>query len=178
MTISVTPIPRVVPFGIPALSLTTANAAGTSATAIASDASLLAFDATAPTTQDFGDSAAVGSATVSSHRDHLHGLSVIELADYTTSRLDASTSVGGNTTVNVNIQVATNSDRIYFYDAHIAVNDRAIALGSTIAADETVSPQISSYIVRSGQGSTQDYLSLINGTATERSITYLVLEAD
>jgi len=74
MTISVTPIPRVVPFGTPGFTLTTANAAGSSNSTVRSDASLLSFDETVPVTQAFSNSAATGSATVASRRDHVHGM--------------------------------------------------------------------------------------------------------
>lgn len=58
----------------PALTLGTANAAGSAATFVKTDATLLAFDATVPATQAFGDSAAVGAATVAARRDHKHAM--------------------------------------------------------------------------------------------------------
>ena len=60
-------------FGTPALTLTTTNVAGVATTGVRTDASILVFDATAPTTSAVGDAAAVGSATVTARRDHLHG---------------------------------------------------------------------------------------------------------
>ena len=51
---------------------------GTSGTVITSDGNqpvyTSPFDATAPVTQAFGDTAATGSATTSAHRDHKHGM--------------------------------------------------------------------------------------------------------
>ena len=69
MSIHVTPIPKLTNFGVPAFSLGTANAAGDSLTAVASNSTLLTFDTTVPA--DVGTSAA-GSATVTARRDHVH----------------------------------------------------------------------------------------------------------
>lgn len=60
--------------GTPALTLGTANAAGVATTFIREDDTILAFDATAPTTAAFNDAAAVGAATVAARRDHKHGM--------------------------------------------------------------------------------------------------------
>ncbi len=60
-------------FATPTIALGTAYAAGAAATTIRSDSTLLAFDATAPTTSAPGDAAAVGAATVTARRDHTHG---------------------------------------------------------------------------------------------------------
>ena len=64
--------------GTPALTLGTTNAAGSAAGYVKIDATVLAFDVTAPTTQAFGDSAAVGSATVAARRDHKHAMPAAE----------------------------------------------------------------------------------------------------
>ncbi len=61
-------------FGTPAVVLGTAAAAGASSDAVRTDATIVAFDATAPTTQAFGDSAATGAAAVAARRDHKHGM--------------------------------------------------------------------------------------------------------
>jgi hypothetical protein len=61
-------------FGTPAVVLGTAAAAGAATTAIRTDATIVAFDATAPTTEAIGDSAATGSAAVAARRDHKHGM--------------------------------------------------------------------------------------------------------
>lgn len=58
----------------PALTLGTTNSAGVATSAVATDATILAFDATVPVTQALGDSAAVGSAVVAARRDHVHGI--------------------------------------------------------------------------------------------------------
>ena len=74
MSINVTPIPRLIDLAAPAFTLGTANAAGSAVTAVASDATLLAFDTTAVDAITFGQSGSVGSATVSSRRDHAHAM--------------------------------------------------------------------------------------------------------
>lgn len=63
-----------VSYATPAIALGTAAAAGAASTAIRSDSTIVAFDATAPVTQAFGDSAATGSAAFAAHRDHRHGM--------------------------------------------------------------------------------------------------------
>lgn len=60
--------------GTPALVLGTANTAGTSTNFIRRDDTILTFDATSPSTQAFGDSALVGTATVAARRDHKHAM--------------------------------------------------------------------------------------------------------
>lgn len=60
--------------GTPALTLGTANTAGVATTFIRDDDTILAFDATSPSTQAFGDAAAVGVATVAARRDHKHAM--------------------------------------------------------------------------------------------------------
>ena len=74
MAINVTPIPKLAGFAAPAFTLGTANAAGDALTAVASNSTLLAFDATVPDAITFGQSGAVGTATVSSRRDHAHAM--------------------------------------------------------------------------------------------------------
>ena len=61
-------------FGTPAVVLGTAAADGTATSAIRTDATIVAFDATAPVTQAIGDSAATGSAAKAARRDHKHGM--------------------------------------------------------------------------------------------------------
>ena len=56
--------------GTPALTLGTANSAGSANTFVRTDATLLAFDATVPAALG---TAAAGSATVAARRDHVHG---------------------------------------------------------------------------------------------------------
>jgi hypothetical protein len=60
--------------GTPAIVLGTANTAGISANFLRDDDTILAFDATVPSTQAFGDSAVVGTASVAARRDHKHAM--------------------------------------------------------------------------------------------------------
>jgi len=60
--------------GTPALTLSTTNAAGTGTTVVGTGATIAIFDLTSPSTQAFGDAAAVGSATVAARRDHKHAM--------------------------------------------------------------------------------------------------------
>lgn len=59
-------------FGTPALTLTTANAPGSAATAIRTDADVLAFDTTSQTPIRPFLANVNGSVGVASHRDHRH----------------------------------------------------------------------------------------------------------
>jgi len=59
-------------FGTPNLTLGTANAAGAASTAIRTDATILAFDATTPASSPLGGAGSVGAATVAARRDHVH----------------------------------------------------------------------------------------------------------
>jgi len=70
MSISVTPIPRLIDLAAPAFTLGTANAAGSAETAVASDSTLLVFDTTSPGA--VAASAVVGTATTAPRRDHVH----------------------------------------------------------------------------------------------------------
>lgn len=60
-------------FVVPDIHLGIAAAEGVSTDTIRSDATIVAFDATAPTTSAPGDAAATGSAGVAARRDHVHG---------------------------------------------------------------------------------------------------------
>jgi hypothetical protein len=61
-------------FGTPTVALGTVAAAGSATTPLRSDSTLVAFDATVPETQAFGDAAAVGSVAFAARRDHRHGM--------------------------------------------------------------------------------------------------------
>ena len=91
MTISVTPIPRLTSFGAPSFTLGLTNSAGDSDIAVASNSTLLAFDATVPTTIADG-SAATGSATVSARRDHDHGYTATAAATQAEEEAGSSTA--------------------------------------------------------------------------------------
>lgn len=61
-------------FATPSIVLGSSAAGGAASTVIRSDATIAAFDATSPTTQAFGDSAATGSVAFAARRDHKHGM--------------------------------------------------------------------------------------------------------
>jgi hypothetical protein len=60
-------------FATPAIVLGTVAAAGAATTVIRSDSTIVAFDATMPTTSVPTDAAATGSAAKAARRDHVHG---------------------------------------------------------------------------------------------------------
>lgn len=66
-------------FSTPDLTLSTANSSGT-AGALRADDTILVYDTTVPTTIASGASAATGSASVSSRRDHQHGAFTVTAA--------------------------------------------------------------------------------------------------
>jgi len=61
-------------YAVPNLTLTTANAAGAANTVIRSDASILVYDVTVPTSLAPDDAAATGAAATAARRDHGHGI--------------------------------------------------------------------------------------------------------
>ena len=88
-----TPIPRITPFAAPTITLGTANAAGSAPTAVRTDATLLAFDATDPTTIAYGGAADVGTEAVGARRDHGHGMpAALGSQEITASRTAAAGS--------------------------------------------------------------------------------------
>ncbi len=85
-----------VTFGIPAITLGTTAAAGSIAEAIRRDSQVIAFDATVPTTQAFGDSAATGSVAFAARRDHKHAMPATPV---TTFRKSGDTLLTGAVTL-------------------------------------------------------------------------------
>jgi len=69
-------------FAAPSFTLGTSNISG-SGDSVHAGATLLVFDTTVVTSEGIADTAAVGSATVASRRDHLHG----NLLAFTLARL-------------------------------------------------------------------------------------------
>lgn len=80
MTIVTVTIPRAIDFATPSLTLALANAQGAATTAIRSDAELLVYSVSVPTTIAASASAATGSAAQAARYDHVHG----SAAAYTT----------------------------------------------------------------------------------------------
>ena len=88
-------------FIAPTVALGTAAAEGSAATLVRSNATLVAFDATAPVTQASADVAATGSAAFAARRDHKHGMPTITLGDPTPVMVSAlsRSSIGGELAV-------------------------------------------------------------------------------
>lgn len=61
-------------FGIPNISLGTAAVQGVADTAVRTDATIVAFDVTVPTSIAVGDTAITGAVNLAARRDHRHGL--------------------------------------------------------------------------------------------------------
>lgn len=68
-------------FATPVIGLGTTAAPGTQGQAIQSDATIVAFDNVAPSTQAFGDTAVVGTAVHSARRDHRHAMPPLAFVD-------------------------------------------------------------------------------------------------
>jgi hypothetical protein len=93
MSIVVTPIPQLIELAAPAFTLGAANAAGSAATAVASDSTLLMFDATAVDAITLGQTGSVGTATVAPRRDHAHAMEAVTAATQAEMEADSSTTV-------------------------------------------------------------------------------------
>jgi len=99
MAIHVTPIPSTIDLAAPSFTLGTANAAGAATTAVSSNSTLLTFDTSNPAA--VSASAAVGSATVASRRDHGHvGVAAITSTDNAIARFDSTAGALQNYTSN------------------------------------------------------------------------------
>ena len=86
--------------GTPAVVLSTTAATGSAATVLATDAQIIAFDATVPVTQAAGDAAAAGSAAVAARRDHVHGMPVAPVDVWIGPGDPRSTALLGTNTAN------------------------------------------------------------------------------
>jgi len=93
MSIQITPIPRLTVLTAPAFTLGTANAAGSASTAIASDSTLLLFDAVAVDAITLGQTGSVGTATVPPRRDHAHAMEALTAANQAAMEAASSTTV-------------------------------------------------------------------------------------
>ena len=115
--------------GTPALVLGTTATAGSSSNFLRVDDTIVAFDATAPSTQAFGDSAVVGSATVAAHRDHKHAMP--------TNPSDASISVTDVTTNNASTSMHGFAPKAVAPAANV-LNVVGIANGETVYTDKSI----------------------------------------
>ncbi len=122
-------------FGTPAVVLGTAAAAGSSSDAVRTDATVVAFDATNPTTQAFGDAAAVGSAGVAARRDHKHAMPA------------TPTTVSGNAGTATALQTSRNIDGQAFdgtADITVIAPGTHAATGKTTPVDADEMPLVDS----------------------------------
>lgn len=83
-------------FATPSITLGTSAAAGDATTVIRSNATIAAFDSTAPSTQAFGDTASTGEATVAARRDHKHGMPTVNADQIRKITLSTSDPSGGS----------------------------------------------------------------------------------
>jgi hypothetical protein len=112
-------------FAAPNLTLGTANAAGAANTVIRSDATILAFDATAPSTSAVADAAAVGTATVAARRDHKHAREAFAAPTAETT-FGSSSAAGSATTVPRSDH--THGNPTHVNADHSAINRSALAV--------------------------------------------------
>ncbi len=124
-----------VTYGTPAVVLGTAAAAGSTDEAIRRDSTIVAFDATVPSTQAFGDSAAAGSAAVAARRDHKHAMPA------------TPTSVSGNAGTATALQTSRNIDGQSFNgtaDITVIAPGTHAATGKTTPVDADEVPLVDS----------------------------------
>lgn len=121
--------------GTPALTLGTTNTAGVATTFIRTDDTILAFDATVPSTQAYGDAADAGVATVAARRDHKHAMPA------TTKDTTAVTGIlKGNGSA-----ISAATDGTDFYSSAYAIPAANVPNGIT-----TVNTAIQSQVVVAG----------------------------
>ncbi len=118
-------------FGTPSVALGTAAVAGSSSDAVRTDSTIVAFDATVPSTQAFGDTASAGVAAVAARRDHKHAMPA------------TPTSVSGNAGTATALQTARTIDGVSFDGtANITTNAESVHAATSKAtpvdADETL----------------------------------------
>lgn len=112
-------------FTTPAIVLGSAAAAGSATTLIRSDATIAAFDTTAPTTSAVADAAAVGTAAFAARRDHVHGREAFAAPTAETTH-GTSSATGSATTI-------PHSDHTHGNPTHVGSDHSAISLSSLSA---------------------------------------------
>lgn len=149
-------------YGSPAVVLGTIAAAGSTDEAIRRDSTIIAFDATVPATQAFGDSAATGSTAVAARRDHKHAMPttpVISISKTGSTALTGAVTLTGGTNVTLtqvgqDISIAATGSSGVTYGAPalvlgtIAANgsiDEAIRRDSTIVAFDVTVPVMQAF---------------------------------
>lgn len=125
--------PQSASFAVPAVILGTAAAAGVATTAIRSDSTIVAFDATVPSTQAFGDAAAAGAAAVAARRDHKHAMPANPVPAFAAPTIALSTAAAAGAAATIIRSDAT----IAAFDATVPVTQAfsdAAATGSAAFA--------------------------------------------
>lgn len=126
-------------FGTPAIVLGTAAAAGVATTAVRTDATIVAFDATTPAALALGGSGAVGAAAVAARRDHGHAV---------TGALDALSDVTAPSPVSGDVLTWTGSAWVNQSPGDAAFIWRPLmdgAVPGTIILDGTTGEAIMAY---------------------------------
>jgi hypothetical protein len=118
-------------FATPSIALGTAAAAGSATTPIRSDATIVAFDTTAPSSSAVGDAGAVGSATVASRRDHTHAREAFAAPTAETT-YGTSSATGTATTI-------PHADHQHGNPTHVDGDHSAIHLSALAAPSADVS---------------------------------------
>lgn len=109
-------------FATPSVALGTAAASGSATTLIRSDATIVAFDVTNPTTSAVGDAAAVGTAAVAARRDHKHAREAFGVPTSETT-FGTSSATGSAATV-------AHSDHGHGNPTHVGSDHSAISISS------------------------------------------------
>lgn len=112
-------------FATPAIVLGTAAAAGAATTLLRSDATILAFDVTNPSTSAVADAAAVGVATTAARRDHKHAREAFGSPTAETA-FGSSSAAGSATTVPHSDH--THGNPTHLNADHSAINRSALAV--------------------------------------------------
>lgn len=179
-------------FGTPAIVLGTAAAAGAASTAVRTDATLLAFDATTPATQAFSDAGTVGVATVASRRDHKHvmpvlgfgltgnGTPAVSLTN-SSAFATATTSVSASTyadVTGVSVTLAAGTWLLMAQCIGSSVNAQAIMHVAITHSDNTIISEASAGIGASGTASVAQLANVnIQGIVTPVGSTTYKLRA-
>tara|TARA_R110002020_G_scaffold105272_1_gene245702 strand:+ start:386 stop:1033 length:648 start_codon:yes stop_codon:yes gene_type:complete len=160
-------------FSPPDLTLTTANSSG-SAGALRADDSILVYDTTLPDAITFGQSGAVGTASVSARRDHAHAMASSPVATYSCRAYNnANISIANATTTAVALNAerwdtdtmhdtSTNNSRITIKTAGVYVFDAQIRFADNTTGDRMID------IVH--DGSTEIARAIWHGTAGTNTV--------
>jgi hypothetical protein len=147
-------------FASPAITLGTVNSAGVATSTIRSDATILAFDATAPTTSAVGDAASVGAAAVTARRDHVHGREAFGAV--------AGTGAFGQANADGAATTLARSSHVHSLPAHGLTQHQELIATS----DLTDWPRVAALDLNS-----QKITSMADGTATTDGATFGQLNA-